>query len=207
MKRLFSVFALLFALPFLAKAQEAPRIEVFGGYSYLRLDQDVTAITSGDQDLNGFSAQFTYNLNALMGITADISGNFSSNRSAATNAAGSNNSQDTYLFLFGPKFAFRGNERVTPYGHVLLGFVRQDQTAAAQAAITSNSTTQKQFAVAFGGGIDVNLGGRIAFRPVQADLILTRLKTAGVSIPGILTSSNQFSIRASTGVVVKLGEQ
>jgi opacity protein-like surface antigen len=206
MQKVISVLALLLALPLLAQAQEAPRIEAFGGYSYLRLDQDTNAVTTGDQDLNGFTTNFTYNLNSVLGITADISGNFSNSLSSTTNT----NSQDTYYFLFGPKFAFRGNERFTPFAHVLLGFVRQDISAASQAATASNSTNQKQFAMAIGGGLDVNLTEKIAFRPVQADLILTRLNTNNVATAGTAgttTSSNQYNFRASTGIVVKLGEQ
>jgi opacity protein-like surface antigen len=205
MQKVITVLALLLALPLLAKAQEAPRIEAFGGYSYLRLDQDTNAITTGDQDLNGFTTQFTYNLNTFLGITADISGNFSNNQSTGTTT--SNNSQDTYYFLFGPKFAFRGSERFTPFAHVLLGFVRQDVNATTQTTVNNNSTNMKQFAMAIGGGLDVNLTEKIAFRPVQADLILTRLNTSGVSVAGVSTTSNQYNFRASTGIVVKLGEQ
>jgi opacity protein-like surface antigen len=209
MQKVITVLALLLALPVLAKAQEAPRIEAFAGYSYLRLDQDTTAVTNGDQDLSGFATSATYNFNTFLGVTADISGSFG-NTLALGGAA-----TDTYLFLFGPKFAFRGSERFTPYAHALFGFVRQDVNAATQAALATNgqiSTNQKQFAAAFGGGLDVNVNERFAIRAAQADLILTRLNTiagvnAAASVPGVTTTATQYNLRFTTGVVVKLGEQ
>jgi opacity protein-like surface antigen len=183
MQKLVFLLAMLFALPLMAQAQESPRMEIFGGYSYLRLDAD----TNNDQDLNGFNTSFTYNFNNFLGATGEVSGHYGN-----TNVAGVRADLNQYFFLFGPKFAFRGNERVTPFAHVLLGVVRFDVN---QTSSTSSNTTT-QFAMAVGGGLDINFNDRIAFRAVQADYILTRL-----------ANSNQHNFRASTGVVLKLGEQ
>jgi opacity protein-like surface antigen len=204
MQKVISVLALLLALPLLAQAQEAPRLEAFGGYSYLRLDQDTNAITNGDQDLNGFNASVTYNFNSVLGATAEISGNFANQINNQQNT-----DRNTYLFLVGPKFAFRGNERFTPFAHVLLGVVRQDISQASQAA-SGTGSFQTQFAMAVGGGLDVAFGDRLSLRPAQVDLILTRLNTTNAPIAqtqGLITSTNQYNVRISTGLVVKLGEQ
>jgi opacity protein-like surface antigen len=181
MQKLLGVLALLLAVPLIGQAQEIPRTETFGGYSYIRLDADL----NNDQDLNGFNASFTYNLNQILGITGEISGNYGDTR-----VAGANADLNTYFFLFGPKFAFRGNSRVTPFAHVLLGVVRFDVDTGLR------DTTTTQFAVAVGGGVDFNITEKVALRVAQADYILTRL-----------ANSNQNNIRVSTGFVLKLGEQ
>ncbi len=183
MQKLLFLLVLLVAMPLIALAQEAPRAEIFGGYSYVRLDADL----NNDQDLNGFNTSFTYNLKPWLGATGEVSGNYGDSL-----VAGVNVDLSTYFFLFGPKFAFRGNERVTPFAHVLLGVVRFDVDLGS----SSNNNANTQFAMAIGGGLDINVGARIAIRAVQADYILTRF-----------ANSTQNSFRASTGVVVKLGEQ
>jgi len=49
-------------LPVWLLAQDVPKGEVFGGYSYLG--------TNG-QGFNGFNGQFTYNRSQALGITGD----------------------------------------------------------------------------------------------------------------------------------------
>jgi hypothetical protein len=111
MRKLLFVMALLLALPLIASAQdEAPRVEIFGGYSYLRLDD---AISPTDRDLNGFNTSFTTNFNRWLGLTAEFSGHFTD-----LNVGGTQADLDTYLFAVGPRVAYRNFERFTPYVHV-----------------------------------------------------------------------------------------
>jgi opacity protein-like surface antigen len=218
MQKVISVLALLLALPLLAQAQEAPRIEAFGGYSFLRLDRDITGqqntatgITNGDRDLNGFATSVNYNFNSWLGATGDLTFNFDNNN----NQAAQRNTR-SYLFLFGPTITYRGNEKVTPFAHALFGFIRQGVNNNVQATVANNNNNQKQFAFGLGGGLDYNITERIALRAVQGDLILTRLNVGGVAnavqsnngqITATTTTTNQYNLRISTGVVVKLGEQ
>jgi opacity protein-like surface antigen len=110
--------------------------------------------------------------------------------------------QDFYFYLFGPKFTFRGNERFTPFAHVLLGAVTQDvgnvltSTTGTTTTITS-TPNNTQFAMALGGGLDISVTERLSVRALQADYVLTRL----------VANTNQNNIRASAGFVLKLGEQ
>jgi opacity protein-like surface antigen len=188
MNKLLLVFAMLLALPILASAQELPRTEIFGGYSYMRLDAD----NQTDQDLNGFNTSFTYNFNSFLGATAEFSAFFGTTQ-VASGTTLTTVDQDMYFYLFGPKFTFRGNERFTPFAHVLLGGVTQDVQSVG-GLTTSNNT---QFAMALGGGLDVSVTERISLRAIQADYVLTRL----------VANTNQNNIRASAGFVLKLGEQ
>ncbi len=156
-----------------AQGQEiTPRIEAFAGFSYLRLDADLR----NDRDLNGFNTSFTYNFNRFLGATGEIGGHYG-------NASASGAKADQFFFLFGPKLAYRGNSRVTPFAHLLPGVVRQN-------VIGANGTTQ--FAMATGGGIDINVTDRLSIRGTQADYLMTRLN-----------NNLQNNIRLSTGFVLK----
>jgi opacity protein-like surface antigen len=190
MNKLLFVLAMLLALPILASAQELPRSEIFGGYSYMRLDAD----NQTDQDLNGFNLSYTYNFNSFLGATAEFSAFFGTTQ-VASGLTTTTVDQDNYFYLFGPKFTFRGNERFTPFAHVLLGAVTQDVNSQVVTGVATTNNTQ--FAMALGGGLDVSVTERISLRAIQADYVLTRL----------VANTNQNNIRASAGFVLKLGEQ
>jgi opacity protein-like surface antigen len=215
MNRLLLVLAMLLALPILTQAQELPRQEIFGGYSYMRLD---SGNAGGDQDLNGFSTSYTYNFNSFLGMTAEFSGAFANNVAVTSLMGGTATTtiQDinNYFVLVGPKFSFRGNERVTPFAHVLLGVVTQDfQTASNGSTMTSSLLNNNtQFAMAVGGGIDLSVNERISIRGAQVDYVMTRLPGNGVAtgtMASSLTTGStvQNNLRASAGIVLKLGEQ
>ena len=80
-------------------AQDYPKEEILGGYSYLR--------SQGD-NFNGWNASAAGNANDWFGIKADFSGYYKSGLKAHT-------------FMFGPQFSFRKEERVTPFVHTLFG--------------------------------------------------------------------------------------
>jgi opacity protein-like surface antigen len=184
MRKLFLIAALALALPVIAQAQESPRVEIFGGYSYLRLDDDL----NDDRDLNGYNVSGNVTvLGNWLGIKADFSGHFGDSMIVLTPRTDLRKD----LFLFGPQFTLRKNERVQPFAHVLIGAARVD---------LDNDTLgidfdDTGFAFAVGGGVDVTaFTNRVAIRLFQADYVLTRFNDV---------NSNNF--RASTGVVIRLG--
>ncbi len=90
----------VFAVAGLAVAQETPKAEVFGGYSYLR-------VNPSGVNANGWEAALTGNFTEHLGLTADFSGHY---------ARGGH----VYTYVFGPQIAAQmGNLR--PFGHVLFG--------------------------------------------------------------------------------------
>jgi opacity protein-like surface antigen len=216
------VVALLLALPVIASAQdEVPKVEIFGGYSYLRLDnatglssqqsavgstqQGATAgVTTAplDRDLNGFEVSVTNNLNSWLGIEASFSSHFTD---AQVN--GQLLDRDAYLVTAGPRLSIRRFERFTPFLHIMAGMARQD--VAVQNASTTLSTigiiNQQDSGLAFvvGGGVDLNLNARLGLRLIQTDYILTRFSNRN----GASSELNQANFRTSTGLVLKLGEQ
>jgi len=93
---------LLSAIPTMAQEEHAatPKVEVFGGYSYLRL--------YGENN-NGGEAAVTGNINEWFGVTGD----FSAYRGVDTH--------DTNGFaLVGPRFTYRRGA-ITPFAHFLFG--------------------------------------------------------------------------------------
>jgi hypothetical protein len=61
-----------------------------------------------------------------------------------------------------------------------------------------NVFKENDFAMAFGGGLDVNLNKMVALRPVQLDYFTTRTGQTG-------NFADHF--RYSAGVVIKLGQR
>lgn len=134
-------FALLVAIlglvSFSAAAQDYPKVEIFGGYQFTHLKPSGSA--------NGWDASITANFTKWLGGTADFSGAY---KPEAT----------LHTFMFGPVFALRKSEKVTPFAHVLLGTDYQ-----------TDRQSSSGFSMAMGGGLDVKVNQEFAVRLVQAD--------------------------------------
>jgi len=168
-----------------AMAQEnAPKVEVFGGYSYMR--------TAGNTNVNGWNAQANFSLNKWVGIAADFAGHYQT-KDTATNRVGAN----IYSFLFGPQLSDRAG-RITGFAHALFGGARvQDGFNLGRGGQIGNETG---FTMVFGGGIDANVNDKLAVRLFEADYERIR---ATNNITGDKEGRNEF--RLSIGVVFKLG--
>src|SRR5690349_11342361 len=69
------IASLVFLFPLSATAQETPKLEIFEGYSYLRLtEQPRTRLESAG--LNGWNASVKLNVTRRIGLLADFSGNY-----------------------------------------------------------------------------------------------------------------------------------
>src|SRR5438445_13501210 len=75
-KRSRNFLALLVLLfPHSAVAQDTPKLEVFGGYSYLRLTEQPRTL-SNSASLNGWNASVKLNVTPRIGLLADFSGHY-----------------------------------------------------------------------------------------------------------------------------------
>jgi Outer membrane protein beta-barrel domain len=192
MRKLFFIAALTLALPIISLAQEAPRVEVFGGYSYMRLEDDGSGL---DRDLNGFNVSGNITvIGKRIGLKADVSGHFGQ----ISFAPGvSNIDQRQFLFLFGPQFSLRKSGKIQPFAHTLVGFENLRLNNDVIGDITDTG-----FAFAVGGGVDIKaLSSRLSLRLVQADYVLTKFSDSSAS--GNNTNNN---LRISTGMVVRFGK-
>jgi opacity protein-like surface antigen len=193
MQKLFLIVALILALPVIAQAQEGSRVEVFSGYSYMRLeDQNVDG---QDRDLNGYNISGAITvLGKSIALKADVSGHFGD---FLTNVTPRIDLGQT-LFLFGPQIRLRNGSPIQPFAHALFGVARiKLENDAVPGDITDTG-----FAFALGGGVDIKgFGNKVAVRLVQADYVRTKLDPLNV---GDSQSSNNF--RISTGIVLRFGK-
>ncbi|HZQ22033.1 MAG TPA: outer membrane beta-barrel protein [Terriglobales bacterium] len=146
---LFSFF--LFSVA--AGAQIIPKGNVFGGYSYNRVD-----LGGGDHSgFNGWAASLEGKVFPLVGIVADFSGYSKSPNGISTKE---------YNFLFGPRVSMSiGNLR--PFAEALAGAAHVNST------VLGSSTSDTNFAYALGGGVDYKFFRTFAWR-VQGDFLQTR---------------------------------
>lgn len=174
-------------------AQNSPRMEIFGGYSYGIANLQSTnspffavPVPFGQNfDMRGFDIGLTENIDSWFGLTQDISGLYANPR-----LNGFNHKTHVYSFLSGPRFSYRHIERITPYAHALFGYGEMKMEIP-QAGV---STTSSSYAMALGGGLDVHVHGIFTLRLVQADYYLTRF-----------FGNTQNNLRLSAGLVIQFG--
>jgi hypothetical protein len=136
-----------------AAAQDMPRIQVFGGYSYTRFDSKSFGFTN-NTNLNGYTFSPAYNLLYGFGVVAELSGQYGSKLNLRDLAVG-------------PQFIYpRGNSRF--FAHLLVG----DARTLVQIANTEGDTAR---AVIVGGGMDHDISQRFAIRLFQVDYVHSSL--------------------------------
>ena len=156
MRRLFFALAVALAAAQAAPAQEAPKAEVFGGYSY------------GGSGAHGWNGSAAVNFNRWLGLVADFGGQYT-----RLEEPGSSERIRTHTFLFGPRFSVRRHRRLTPFAHALLGAAHTDSRA--REAGLDLHFTDTSFAAALGGGLDVRAGRRVSVRAFQLDYLRSQL--------------------------------
>ncbi len=185
---------LLLALP--AMAQDYPRWEIFGGFSYANVDlgdpQNLFGRQISQNFLGGeFSFSFSPHKN-LRFLLVDFG--FQWQKSDILVAGVRATDVGTYQALFGPEFTLRG-EKATVFLHALVGAAgSQLRLRRAPFGAAAEVTRQDGFALGFGGGVDVNWSDRFAVRLFQADYVPARFGGAW-----------QDGFRLGVGVVVKFG--
>jgi hypothetical protein len=143
-----------------ARAQD--NAELFGGFSYMRFR---------GSNLAGWEASGQYKFRDWVGGVADFGGYYGSIHGIGTS---------TYTFLFGPQISLP--ERVSPFGHLLLGGAHN----------STGGFGSSSFSMALGGGIDAELTHEIHWRLIQMDYLLTQFG-----------SGSQNNFRLSTGILIK----
>jgi hypothetical protein len=168
---------LLFVLTALALAAlpaQAQKAELFGGYSYARINPGGAA--GNGFDLNGWHVAVQGKVTSFFGLVGEVSGHYGSRTGVDTN------SQQA---LFGPRVTLRGP--VSVFGHALFGVARGN------AGLFGSTSSDTAFGMAVGGGADVNLlTSRVAWRLVQADYLMTRW-----------SDRSRNNARISTGLVLR----
>jgi hypothetical protein len=103
--------------------------------------------------------------------------------------------RQTFSYMFGPRLNWRVS-RVVPYAQFLFGGAYEWGVVNA----TGISTTQNGFAMAAGGGVDVNITQHIAVKPIQVEYFMTQLPQLASNLNAV-----QNNLRYSAGVVFRFG--
>src|SRR4051812_41463437 len=194
-----SLQVLMFSLTFLtlgaynhARAQvvtvpQASRVDIFGGYGYMRGN----AVFTGERiNLHGANFSAAYYVNNWLGIVAD----------AGVHHAGNIANQfslNLWSYQFGPRVRLRNDTRFTPYGQFLLGGGHAGGTIyTTSLGFGLNPIgTNNSFLFTVGGGLDYRLSNRFGIRVVQAEYLHSEFSN------GSVVGHRQNNLRLSTGIV------
>jgi hypothetical protein len=120
LQSLIFLFAILFTLTTAPTAsaqvieagRDVPKVDVFGGFSYMRAD---TVVSGSPINLYGGSGSVAYNFNQWLGIVGNV-GYYHAN-DAAANRLG----LDIWSYQAGPRVSLRKHDPLVPFAQVLFG--------------------------------------------------------------------------------------
>jgi len=193
MKIKLTLISALLAFGIAASAQEiteTPRLEVGLNYSFTHVNPGAGL---SSYNTNGGFGDVEYNLNKTFGIVADLG----ATRVGTTNGIAFNNT--SFEYLFGPRANFR-HGRFNPYVQALFGGQRYSNGFNPGASSPVLGVSQNNFAMAFGGGLDIAVNNHFAVRPFQVDYLATQVAPGNVNYL-------QNNLRYSAGVVLRLGSK
>jgi len=184
MRKLVSVGVLVLGLCLAAAAaDDVPKLEVFGGVSWLHIDS--MGLAGVKTNYMGWDAEGQFNLNRWLGVTADIGGNYG-------RLVPDTPTTHSYTYVFGPTISYRAHSS-TLFAHTLFG-------ANSTNIISGGGSSDSAFAMAWGGGIDVRINSTFFLRLGQLDWLYTRHDLRSVGL-----KDHQNNIRYAGGIVINLG--
>jgi opacity protein-like surface antigen len=192
MKQLLLLTAILLvaSVPGLAQStSELPRIETYVNYQWLSADVD--ALETGSQ--NGWGTGVQFNARKWLSGVAEFNGSYASGHVTrtlvinplrvnplvleppiATITTAERVETNAYTYLFGPRASWR-SRRVTAFAHSLFGWgsisAKCSSCGDAVRGFGRSIGGANKFAMALGGGIDINITPGIAFRAAQFDYV------------------------------------
>lgn len=179
MKKLVLIAVFLLGFSLVSMAQNNPTAEIYLGYAYSRCD---TQGADESCNLNGWNGSVSLNPNNKVGVVVDFGGYYGK--------VGDDIDANIHSLMVGPKVTFR-QERVTPFVQALIGYAHPNLKAGPTVLAKEND-----FAMAFGGGLDINITDLFAVRPVQMDYFVVK------------SGSDMLdNFRYSGGIVFKLGNR
>jgi hypothetical protein len=123
-------------IPLTLSAQDTPRVEVFGGYSYLRPNEHLAPYGLLDSThMNGWQGAVKFNLNSRIGIVSEAGGNYGTAKGEIfgfENVVPIAERYRVHTFLFGPEFRVAGpaDRKWSLNLRALGGFARQSGLTA-----------------------------------------------------------------------------
>jgi len=162
---------------FAQQEKEMSRVDLYGGYSQAMADPFQTSSRS---TLRGWNASFGLNAARWLSLVVELGGNSGTVKlpvavptpfppcpdfcPPSTDTFNVDTRLGTYLF--GVHVPYRKSDRFTPYASALIG------KATVTGKVSGFKESSSGFGMALGGGVDVGLTKRLAWR-VQADYLRT----------------------------------
>jgi hypothetical protein len=166
--------------PASAQSVSSSRYDVAGGYAFMR-DQDI-ADNNPDISANfpaGWMAAVGGTLPSGFGVVGEVSGSYKT-----VSIPGDQPKLRVYTFLGGPRFR-KSLARIAPFGQVLFGVAR------ATTSVLTVTETASDFAYQPGGGVDLDVSGRLGVR-IEGDYRIIRSE-------GTNSKESRFTIAAVFG--------
>jgi opacity protein-like surface antigen len=173
-------------------AQDAPKWEVFGGYTYMRSN----IVVSGAQfNMNGGSGSVAYHLTDWFALVGDVG---VTHQGAV---ASKPFSLTVTTYEFGPRVIWHNHSHLTPYAQVLIGGGHANGTLYTSSLGTGLAPigASNDFNFTAGGGVDWKLHHNFSIRLAQAEYLHTQFANAN--------NNSQSNFRLSTGVVFSFGQK
>src|SRR5215510_1107624 len=179
-----TVCAASLALSQSSSPQTYPKIEVFAGYLYSH-DSPYSVFDFGQgievessfATHHGLEASVIRNVKKYLGFKADFSAHFHHDAftvnaclspciNAPTVKQAAELNPRLFNLLAGPELKKRNHTKLTPFTHALFGlaFARTTFKTSGTAFTLIAERSEKGFAMAFGGGVDIRMTGRFSLR-------------------------------------------
>ena len=163
---------------------------------------------AGDRNLNGGGGSVGFALGEYFTLKGEFQGYATTTLTyhlphTANSPGGTYQSQgNMFTYLFGAQVNFP-MARKRLFGEALFGGANTNAYANLfrAANVTGLKASNNGFAMAFGGGIDIELSRRVGFRPAQFDYFLTRYEWKPLGI------NNQSNFRYQAGLVFLVGRE
>jgi len=158
-------------------AQDTPKVEIPVGFSMINVHPNLAPITSFN--VFGGGGQVDFNFGNYFGIKADLMGYTQGsglrNQLEQHGFVGAANG-NVFTYMFGPQVK-KHTGVFQPFGEALFGAAHTNAYATIltdEGRILQGQGNNNGFAMALGGGIDLQVAKHFAIRPVEVDYLLTR---------------------------------
>lgn len=174
-----------------ASAQNAPAVDIFGGYSYLNLEIPSSGETSSQTfKMNGYDASAAIAIFHHFSVEADFSGHSLGDCDGISNL-----NCDDFSYMFGPRYTFGDRtSKITFFVHGLVGRDKAD-ILGLNPELTVSDTS---IGVAAGAGLDYWFMRHIGVQLGPIDAFYTNHLSD-------LGASGQVTYRAAAGIAFRFG--
>ncbi len=187
MRRLTLGLVVVLALSLVAVAQDFPRMEVNAGYSFQRIQTGtLTSFTSVNS--SGFGGGAGFNFTKNFALVADLS--------YAKITKKDYPDAKVTSFMFGPKFTYRGEARLSPFARFLVGAMSHGDNYPGGTPTEPSQVwaAETKWAFGFGGGVDARVNDLVSLRVAQVDYLRSHFG-----------NYHQNHFRLGMGIVIKFG--